>query len=151
MHVIEHVVDPLIFLKSAFDNVKPGGYAFIATPNSRSLIHRMLKKSSPNYDEAHLRVFSIQSLLKISKLSGWEVVNVSTPEFSLDWLRVLSKFFRRLRQEDESLTAGKYASNSSKLMLFCIQSFDLISYPIRKILHYFGLGNELFIVLKRPS
>ncbi len=146
-HVIEHVLDPEIFLSSALQLVKVGGYAFIATPNSRSIIHNVFKRHSPNHDEAHFRVFSEKSLVRFCEATGWRIVRVDTPEFSVDWLRVFSKFIRRIRGEDESLTAGKYADRNSLLPV--VKIFQFLSFLPRFLLYKLKLGNELFVVLRR--
>jgi SAM-dependent methyltransferase len=148
-HVIEHVLDPKIFLSSALHLVKVGGYAFIATPNSRSLIHNLFKRLSPNYDEAHFNIFSEKSLVRFCEEAGWHIVRVETPEFSVDWLRVFSKFIRRIRGEDESLTAGKYADKKSFLPV--VKIFQILSFLPRLLVRKLKLGNELFVVLRRES
>lgn len=41
--VVEHVADPLVFVKSLSDLVKPGGYMIISTGNTDSLTWKMMK------------------------------------------------------------------------------------------------------------
>jgi 2-polyprenyl-3-methyl-5-hydroxy-6-metoxy-1,4-benzoquinol methylase len=150
-HVIEHVLDPRAHLELAIKCVKPGGLAFVATPNANSLEQRLFPLLSPNFDSAHLRVFSQKSLRILAQDIGWSVVYEKTPEYTSAWLRVFSKVFRKFRGEDEEATAGKYQLNQSfsrKMILFFIMSF---TFPFRVLQCLFKGGNEVFTVLKRES
>jgi 2-polyprenyl-3-methyl-5-hydroxy-6-metoxy-1,4-benzoquinol methylase len=150
-HVIEHVLDPRAHLELAIKYVKPGGLAFIATPNANSWEQRLFPRLSPNFDSAHLRVFSQKSLRILAQDVGWSVVYEKTPEYSSSWLRVFSKILRKFRGEDEEATAGKYLLNQSfsrKMLLYFIMLF---SYPFRILQSLFNGGNEIFTVLKRES
>jgi 2-polyprenyl-3-methyl-5-hydroxy-6-metoxy-1,4-benzoquinol methylase len=149
-HVIEHVIDPFQHMHSAYKVTRPGGIALIATPNSRSWQQRFMPSLSPNYDSAHLRVFSKDSLLSISYQAGWELKEIFTPEYSTAWLRVITKIIRKIRKQDEEETAGKYASNSFFAKTFFL-FFTIISMPVRKIQEILGGGNEIFLVLKKPE
>lgn len=150
-HVIEHVPSPESHLKAALEIVKPGGLGFIATPNALSWQQRWFRKLSPNFDEAHLRVFSAQSLRESCTNAGWEVIDITTPEYSIGWLRVISKAVRRMRQENETASAGKYAAVSTSRLRWIYKLISLISLPLRILQSRLGGGNELFFVLRRPA
>lgn len=149
-HVIEHVPDPLAHLKKCFEVVRLGGYGFIATPNAGSWQQRFFERYSPNFDEAHLRVFSNSSLARYCELAGWEIVMRSTPEYTSDWLRVVTKVFRRIKAEDESSTAGKYANVTSTSMITLYFALRILISPLRLMQRLFLGGNELFFVLRKP-
>ena len=149
-HVIEHVTDPLAHLVKAHELVKPGGLAFVATPNSRSLEQRLFRKLSPNFDSAHLAVFSPQSLRMLSERSGWTMVEITTPEYMSSWLRVATKLMRRAKDEDEEQTAGKYAAGLTPRMKRVISLAQTLSTPVRTLQAHAGLGNELLAVLRKP-
>ena len=148
-HVIEHVADPVRHLARAFEVVRPGGYAFVATPNSCSWEQRLFGNLSPNYDSAHLRIYSRDSLRRLCESVGWTVLEVLTPEYTLAWLRVFSKILRRLRREDEEVTAGKYASSGSAFFRAFAAATIFASAPIRFLQSICSAGNELFFVLKK--
>mgnify|MGYP006135465563 CR=1 FL=1 len=150
-HVIEHVRDPMAHLGKAFSAVRPGGMAFVATPNARSWEQRIPGHLSPNYDSAHLRVFSPESLSKLAQDAGWHVQEVITPEFTMGWLRVLSKIVRRIKGEHEESTAGKYAGTVTDKQRGIYRVANLITMPVRAIQARLGGGNELFFVLQRPD
>jgi len=148
-HVIEHVPDPFAHIARAYKVVRTGGYAFLATPNAESLQHKLPGYISPNFDSAHLRVFSRRSLSIVCQDGGWEIVSVLTPDYSSAWLRVLSKILRRLRGEDEERTAGKYATGISTKGQSLIKAFAFLSAPLRALQSATGFGNELFFVLRK--
>lgn len=150
-HVIEHVLDPRAHLELAMRYVKPGGLAFIATPNANSWEQRLFPRLSPNFDSAHLRVFSQKSLRILAQDVGWFVLYEKTPEYSSAWLRVFSKVLRKFRGEDEEATAGKYQINQSFSRKMILGLIMLFSFPLRFLQCLFKGGNEVFIVLKRES
>lgn len=148
-HVIEHVLDPRIHLELALKYVKPGGLAFVATPNANSWEQRLFPRLSPNFDSAHLRVFSQKSLRILAQDLGWSVVYEKTPEYSSAWLRVFSKVLRKFRGEDEEATAGKYQLNQSLRRKMILYIITFISFPFRVLQSQLKGGNEVFTVLKR--
>lgn len=149
-HVIEHVPNPLAHLSSAFQCVRPGGYAFLATPNAASWEHRFPGRLSPNFDAAHLWVFSAESLTAVCEQAGWTVKRVMTPEYTSGWLRVISKLIRRIKREDELTTAGKYSVVANSKTTTLLKTIALITWPFRLFQSQVGCGNELFFVLEKP-
>ena len=148
-HVIEHVRDPLVHLQKALGVVKTGGLAFIATPNAGSWEQRFFPLLSPNFDSAHLRVFSQASLYRLCEEAGWSVEHVITPEHSIYWMRVVTKLLRRAKGEDEEETAGKYAGQNSVVINTIGRVVRIITYPLRSVQKNLGGGNELFLILKK--
>jgi 2-polyprenyl-3-methyl-5-hydroxy-6-metoxy-1,4-benzoquinol methylase len=151
LHVIEHVVDPVQHLSKAIEIVKPGGYALIATPNARSWQQRLFPLFSPNFDSAHLRVYSLDSLKTSCEKVGWIVKAQYTPEPVTGWIRVITKVIRRIRNEDEEITAGKYSAQLSKKLSYLISLFSLISYPFRIIQEKFFGGNEIILICQKKG
>ena len=106
---------------------------------------------SPNYDSAHLRVFSPDSLCKLAQNAGWQVQEVITPEFTMGWLRVLSKILRRIKSEHEESTAGKYAGAVTDKQRGIFRIANFVTMPVRAVQARLGGGNELFLVLRKPD
>ena len=148
-HVIEHVSDPAQHLAKAFKITRPGGFAFIATPNARSWQQRIPGKLSPNYDSAHLWIFSRESLRRLCEEAGWTVIDVMTPEYTIGWLRVATKILRRIRGEHEEASAGKYATGSSLGVRRLSGVLRLITSPVRWVQIAANGGNELLFVLRK--
>lgn len=149
-HVIEHVRDPVAHLSRAYSLLRPGGLAFVATPNARSWQQMLFASLSPNFDSAHLYVFSPQSLRRLCEQSGWEVISTLTPDCTAGWARFLTKAIRRIRREDEEQTAGKYARSSSRSVQVAARILQVGTFPLRFIQSKLGYGNEVFLVLRKP-
>lgn len=150
-HVIEHVSDPLVHLAKALDIVRPGGLAFVATPNAASWEQRAAPALGPNFDAAHLHIFSPESLKRACEKIGWEVVFLETPESASGWARVLSAVVRLIRKEDASRTAGKYARSPSTVIKVIAGIFQILTVPMRSLQRRLGAGNEIFVVLRNPD
>lgn len=149
-HVVEHVADPVKHLSAGREIVGPEGLAFVATPNSRSWQQRLFRRLSPNFDSAHLRVFSERSLRQTCEQAGWAVETAYTPEYTSGWLRVATKAIRMVRRQDEESTAGSYAVRSAKFGLF-FSFLKIFLSPLRFVQAQTGGGNEIFLVLRNPG
>ena len=78
-HVIEHVSNPIDLLKECFRILKENGRLMIATPNNKSLAHKIYKISwFPLEPPRHLFIFNPQNLIQIAKLAGFKKINVRT-------------------------------------------------------------------------
>jgi SAM-dependent methyltransferase len=76
-HVVEHVHDPVAFMKACFRAVRPDGCLIILTPNSRSLCHRIFRQHWLHLDPPrHLHVFSRRSLEKCATAAGLRSVRI---------------------------------------------------------------------------
>ena len=148
-HVIEHVQDPFRHLQKAFNLVRTGGLAFIATPNANSWEQNLSPSLSPNFDSAHLRVFSFESLRRSCEAVGWTLIEAYTPDYTSGWLRVGTKLLRRIKCEDEEKTAGKYSGGSSAAFTAACWAARVVTHPFRALQGSLGRGNELFLVLKK--
>jgi 2-polyprenyl-3-methyl-5-hydroxy-6-metoxy-1,4-benzoquinol methylase len=152
-HVIEHVVDVHQHLKAAHAAVKPGGYAFIATPNADSWQHNLPKRLSPNYDSAHLQLFTPKALMLCLENAGWRCRRVYTPEYTTNWIRVGTKLIRRIRGREETDVGGEFVGlfedNQNSLRVI-LGLFRLLSAPIRALQSYLRKGNELLVVAQKP-
>jgi len=147
--VIEHVIDLLEHLEDIQKLLKDGGLIFLTTPNSESFQHKLPFGLSPNFDSAHLYVLSINSLKLLLKKTGFELIEVATPEYPAIWLRVASKILRRIKGKSETETAGEYIVNSSPLYQAIYNSFKVISAPFRYIQSGLRRGNEIFLVARK--
>lgn len=60
--VLEHLVDPLAFLRRAADLLRPGGHAFVLVPNLESLAIRLCGPRYRYVMPDHVNYFSVRTL-----------------------------------------------------------------------------------------
>jgi 2-polyprenyl-3-methyl-5-hydroxy-6-metoxy-1,4-benzoquinol methylase len=85
-HSIEHVFDPLGFLRSAFALLKPGGTLVVITPNVNGLLHERHGSNWMNLDPPrHLILFTDSALNRLAREAGFTqtVVKTNVRSFSL--------------------------------------------------------------------
>lgn len=83
--LLEHLYDPLLFLKKACDLLKPGGCLLLTTLNGEGFdIQVLWEKSKSIYPPCHLNFFNPGSLSLVLKAAGLEVEVLDTPG-QLDW------------------------------------------------------------------
>ena len=159
-HVLEHVVDPIEHLQAALRVVRPGGYALVTTPSSRSIEHRLTGLASPNYSQAHFRLFSPASLRMACERSQWQVVRVSNRARSEDWLRVMTALVRRTRAHRSTASGSQRGAGGGGGTFLRSVPFQLgtvalwvaaaVSWPARQVQQHLSLGNELILVAMKP-
>ena len=88
-HVIEHVHDPLEFLRESGRVLKPGGRVVVVTPNTESLGRRRLGAAWIGLDPPrHLHLFSVATLRRLAVRAGLTVLGVrsSVRNAEFTWL-----------------------------------------------------------------
>ena len=84
--VLEHLLDPLDFLKRAYDSLLPGGVLCIVVPNEFNPLQFELMRRfdyTPLH-EHHINYFSLASLRRLVEQAGFEVAHLSTT-FPIEW------------------------------------------------------------------
>src|SRR5262249_57724808 len=72
-HSLEHVHEPLAWLAEAHRILRPGGALAIATPNSRSLLHRWFGAHWFSLDPPrHLHLFNRDALSRALRQAGFQ-------------------------------------------------------------------------------
>ncbi|MFQ3574552.1 MAG: class I SAM-dependent methyltransferase [Thermodesulfovibrionales bacterium] len=78
-HVLEHVYDPVGFLKKCYRIVKPNGIICIATPNASSWQHLLFKRHWMALDPPrHFYLFSPESMRLCAQMAGVQDYRIST-------------------------------------------------------------------------
>jgi len=77
-HLIEHLNDPMSFLKEVYRVLKPSGRAFITTPNINGFQARLFKENWRSAIFDHLYLFSDRTLVKMLKISGFKINRIRT-------------------------------------------------------------------------
>lgn len=95
-HVIEHVPNPIEFLKECRRILKPGGYLIAITPNAASRGHNKFKESWRGLEvPRHLQVFTPHSLSTIGVQAGFNKVIGKTCIQGFSYLTEASKMHSR--------------------------------------------------------
>lgn len=147
-HVLEHVPDPVSQLKLAAQLVGPKGTLVIATPNARGIQHRLLRSASPSYSSAHLTLFSATGIRRAFERAGWQILSIRTTEEPENLMRAATALVRR---RTGSAPGSVAAHTSPRLARWAIRIFAGLSWPLRKVLVLFGLGNELVAIARKPA
>jgi SAM-dependent methyltransferase len=75
---LEHVYEPLLLCKSAFELLHPGGALLLVCHDRRALSARVLGTRSPIFDIEHLQLFSRQSLTYALRVAGYGDIRTQT-------------------------------------------------------------------------
>ncbi len=94
--VVEHVLDPEALLRNAWSWLKPGGYLFLTTPNTKSLVSRLMGKHWPSYLPVHhVYLFNKENLGKLLLTNGFTPISagILTKKLTLEYfVYVMSRF-----------------------------------------------------------
>jgi len=77
-HLIEHLNDPMSFLKETYRVLKQNGHAFITTPNINGFQARLFKGRWRSAIFDHLYLFSDRTLIKMLKITGFKIKSIHT-------------------------------------------------------------------------
>lgn len=106
-HVIDHLAAPDEFLEQCLRIIAPGGYALFVCHNVNAFSSRLLGEKSPIVDIEHIYLFSIDTLARLFKKAGFEVVQ-SRPlknKYRLDYWLKMAPFPRSLGRAVEGIAA----------------------------------------------
>lgn len=151
-HVIEHVPDVDLHLRKASRLVRPGGYAFLATPNATGWEHRLLGRHSFNYSAGHIHVLTPTGMHALLRRSGWMLLETYTVASPLTLARGASSAVRALSgrggSRDEA-PQGLGHRVPPALGRPALTVIGAVSAPCRALQEWFGAGNELLVVARR--
>ncbi len=81
-HVIEHVDEPVPFVETIFDILKPGGDFICGTPNFASAAARVFgDRFRLLHDPTHVSLFTDESLVRLMRDTGFRIRQVEYPFF----------------------------------------------------------------------
>ncbi|RJG07726.1 class I SAM-dependent methyltransferase [Noviherbaspirillum cavernae] len=88
---LEHLADPGVFVKTAFELLEPGGMIAVVVHNWQGVLNRSLGLRSPIIDVEHLQLYNPKSVIALLKGAGFEAVDVCPISNSYPmryWLRL---------------------------------------------------------------
>ena len=86
--VLEHVTEPVKFMRKCGDLLRPGGHLFVKTPNINSIQARLMNARWPLLLAEHLNYFNTESLRLCGKQAGlrWLRFGRSAVRFSIGYV-----------------------------------------------------------------
>jgi 2-polyprenyl-3-methyl-5-hydroxy-6-metoxy-1,4-benzoquinol methylase len=153
--VLEHLPDPINFLRRAADVVKPGGLVYLTTPNFDCFDRRFLGTAWPVIHREHLTYFTPQILISaIREKTGLTVIHSETRNVSVQSLqRIKSLLPGRKKPSNtspQSVAQGKKAFDvrdtieGSRVLQF-------VKRGVNGVLNATSSGNTIVLLLKRPA
>ncbi len=130
-HIIEHVHDPIGFLKHANRLLKPGGRVVLATPNAWSLGHKIWRNDWVSLATPyHLFIFNPPTLARILRKAGFSQVFCSTKPRWADQAFIASRAVRRSGHYE----LGSPQSNTLRLYGWLMACAERIGLGLRRTL-----------------
>lgn len=101
-HVIEHVVDPIDFLRQCRRLLHPGGRLVLKTPNAKSFGLKRYGGAWWGLDPPrHLRIFTVAALRQCAQQAGFTQVSSFTSSANADRIMGASRIIARLGKFEE--------------------------------------------------
>lgn len=152
--VLEHLPNPISFLRRAADVVKPGGLVYLTTPNFNCLDRRILGIDWPVIHREHLTYFTPKTLLSaINKKTDFTVLHSETRNITLESLRHIKSLLpgrkKRLTISPEPVSQGEIVIDVREIIERSIV-LKLAQRCLNGILNATLSGNTIILLLKRP-
>ncbi|MGE5329734.1 MAG: class I SAM-dependent methyltransferase [Deltaproteobacteria bacterium] len=154
--VIEHVANPVEFLKDIATVLKPGGVVIISTPNSEGWGARIFGKYWINWHTPyHIQFFSIISIENVAKQAGLSLEKVKTITNSewlfYQWIHLLTR-----PNEGQPSAFWTYSKKLSLKKKIIIKFFSLIhktkvNHLITRLFDAFGIGDNYLFMLRKKG
>jgi 2-polyprenyl-3-methyl-5-hydroxy-6-metoxy-1,4-benzoquinol methylase len=150
--VIEHLPDPLGFVKRAESVVKPGGLIYITTPNFNSLDRRVLGSDWNAIHREHLIYFTPSSLLDaIRRHTNLELVFAETRNVSEELANKVLQRFRLRKQLNEAGGRAEFQQVNLRREIERSKLLYLLKRMSNAFLDFASLGSTIVMLLKRPT
>lgn len=141
-HVLEHVADPLGFLRDCLRLTRPGGRLALTTPNAGSLGSRVFGSGWRGLEPPrHFQVLTVRSLTRLAREAGYEDVRVATSA------RLAAVIVREtLRPSIVGLSTSHQAGVPLRALASTFQVLERLCIPFWR-----EAGEELLLTARAPG
>lgn len=153
-HVLEHVPDPVSYVKEMYRLLKPGGTLMVEVPNldawSRQLSGQYWLSWDPKY---HLTFFDPASLSKLLTSNGFKIKAVHTHSLEYSTFTSVQSLVSKITKTDQRFFEWLQRPSWSPVIIFDIFLFAVLALPcllINLLLYFSRRGEVLLIVAKKP-
>lgn len=154
--VIEHSLDPVALLRGVARVLKPGGTAFVTTPNASSPMARLMGRYWLHWHAPyHLQFFSAQSMRLAAEEAGLVMerrrTTTSSEWLHYQWLHLFA--FPRPGRRSAFWSPGVEARFFYRKVYRVLSAAHRlkINYAATRVLDLLGLGDNQLFVLRRPG
>lgn len=150
---LEHDLDPVTTLRSAYDALQPGGYCMVEVPNFRSFWRVVLRSNwLPLLIPQHLVHFTPRTLRQTFEQAGFEVVHQQSMIFPLEGVAGLAIMLGRLfgPKPPPPLSWGRKIWHGITDWILLIL-FWLIEIPSQFLLRLVGFTGHQTMIARRPE
>ena len=152
-HVLEHVENPLAFLRAARERLRPGGLLHVAVPNAACWEASLPGWNS--YERYHVAYFNGPSLDRALRAAGFTPMTQVTHETFSGWLLAILRTLLKpdWRRESSGSRAVPSPHSSMRRLLehpyrFAMVLGGLLTWPLRHLQGRLGRGDELIVVAR---
>lgn len=158
-HVLEHVNQPIEFLRNVHRLLAPGGIAHIAVPNMGCWEASLPGWTS--YEPYHLAYFTPETLKRTVYASGLSIEQITTPDSFSGWFLAVLRSALGVNRAGGAVirpaaASSKHAKGSRPKLFEHIYRLAMVCagailWPLRMAQEQLGRGDEVICIARKPS
>ena len=149
-HVIEHVDNPVDFVKGISELLRPNGILYLRMPHIQSLSSSILKSNWPGLSIEHVNFFNLQSVGKLLDRTNYELLHLATESHARFLLGGLRRFVKGGSRPHGGVNRGSNSTPSQR-DLKLMKNLNLPYTPIAALERMTMRGDELIVIAQQKS